>query len=206
MPRGRGIRSFVYAEIRSFVYIRIATSDVAQDPNCCHGSRSAVDRLSDVGRTIRGPPGSPGSARIAHRCRGSAHTRTHTPSPATFSVRRGPGRGEDFEEHRSDQPGANQETRTQEPVAALHSTPTRAMGPIDPFSPGRSTRRRPRASSDTVVAARSKQPEPRDNEDHRFSCGVCRTRVSCRSRCQAVVRAWPGCRTPPGSPRRPGCP
>jgi hypothetical protein len=45
---------------------------LSRTQHCCQGGQSAADRLSAVGRTTRGPHGSPGmgQTRIAHRRRG----------------------------------------------------------------------------------------------------------------------------------------
>jgi hypothetical protein len=93
-------RSFVYIEIRSFVYICIAAGEVVQDPTLLQGRsvrcRSALRRRADNPRAAWQPGHR--RTRIAHRRRGFCPQGSQrTPSPATFSVRRGPGRGEDFE-------------------------------------------------------------------------------------------------------------
>jgi hypothetical protein len=95
------IRSFVYIEIRSFVYICIAAGEVVQDPTLLPGP---VGPLQIGASTSGGQPEGCLAVRAlaGHASRtgveGSAHS-DHGAllSPATFSVRRGPGRGEDFE-------------------------------------------------------------------------------------------------------------
>ena len=111
-----------------------ATSSRTQ--HCGQGGQSAADRLSAVGRTTRGPHGSPGMGRtpIAHRRRGFC-PHGHGALLPRQHLRCAGVRGAErtSKEHRSDQPRANQETRVEEPVVSLRSVPIRATGPIDPF-------------------------------------------------------------------------